>query len=82
MSRTLEQEFLDQVFVHKSSIVLGTLLKFYNDIANTGVTIPDCMCLYTPEERAKQHYFELLADNNKFNETYEQCWERYKEILP
>lgn len=79
--RTLEEEFSDQVFIHKSSIVLGSLLKYYNDIASTGVTIPDCMQI-SPEDRAKQHYFELLADKNKFNETYEQCWERYKEVLP
>lgn len=81
MSRTLEEEFIEQVFVHKSSIVLGSLLKFYNDIASTGVTIPDFMQA-SPEERAKQHYFELLADKNKFNEMYEQCWDRYKELLP
>lgn len=82
MSRTLEEEFIEQVFIHKSSIVLGSLQKYYNDIANTGVTIPDFMCTCTPEERAQQHYFELLADKNKFNETYELCWERYKEVLP
>ena len=81
MSRTLEEEFIEQVFVHKSSIVLGSLLKYYNDIASTGVTIPEFMQA-SPEERAKQHFFELLANKNKFNETYEQCWERYKELLP
>jgi hypothetical protein len=82
MGRTLESEFAETVFIHKSSIVLGSLLKFYNDIASSGVTIPDCMCTETPESRAKQHYYELLADRNKFNEIYEQCWERYKNILP
>ena len=80
--RTLENEFTQAVFNHKSAIVLGSLLKFYNDIASTGVTIPDFMCSESPEDRAKQHYFELLADKNKFNEMYEQCWERYKELLP
>lgn len=82
MSRTLEEEFIEQVFIHKSSIVLGSLLKYYNDIASTGVTIPDFMCSYTPEERAQQHYFDLLANKNKFNEMYELCWDRYKEVLP
>ena len=82
MSKTLESQFSEAVFNHKSAIVLGSLLKYYNDIANTGVTIPDFMCSCTPEDRAKQHYFELLADKNKFNEMYELCWETYKEILP
>ena len=82
MSRTLEQEFTEQIFRHKSSIVLGSLLKYYNDIASTGVTIPDFMGSCTPEERAQQHYFELLADKNKFNEIYELCWDKYKEVLP
>ena len=82
MSKTLENEFSEAIFNHKSAIVLGSLLKYYNDIASTGVTIPDFMCLCTPEERAKQHYFELLADKNKFNEMYELCWDKYKEVLP
>lgn len=82
MSRTLENEFSEAVFNHKSTIVLASLLKYYNDIANTGVTIPDFMCSCTLEERAQQHYFDLLADKNKFNEMYELCWDRYKEILP
>lgn len=81
MSRTLEEEFIDQVFIHKSSIVLGSLLKYYNDIASTGVTIPEFMDK-SAEEKAQEHYFNLLADKNKFNEMYEQCWDRYKEILP
>jgi hypothetical protein len=79
---TLAREFENYKFIHKSSIVLGSLLKYYNDIASTGVTIPDFMASESPEDRAKQHYFELLADKNKFNETYEMCWERYKEVLP
>ena len=81
MSRTLEEEFLNQVFVHKSSIVLGSLLKYYNDIASTGVTIPEFMD-ETPEEKAQEHYYKLLANKNKFNEMYELCWDRYKELLP
>lgn len=78
---TLEQEFSDQVFIHKSSIVLGSLLKYYTDVANSGITIPEFMD-ETPEEKAQEHYYKLLANRNKFNETYEQCWNRYKEILP
>ena len=78
---TLEQEFSDQVFIHKSSIVLGSLLKYYTDVANSGVTIPEFMG-ESIEDKAQKHYFKLLADRNKFNEMYEACWERYKEILP
>ena len=31
MSMTLEQEFEQYKFIHKSSMVLGCLLKFYRD---------------------------------------------------
>ena len=79
--RTLEQEFTEAVFTHKSAIVMGTLLKFYNDVANTGVTIPEFMGK-SAEEQAKEHYFSLLADRNRFNETYEKCWEKYGGLLP
>lgn len=81
MSRTLEEEFTEQVFTHKSAIVLGSLLKYYNDIASMGVTVPEFMDK-SAEEKAQEHYFDLLADKNKFNEMYELCWDRYKEILP
>ena len=79
--RTLEQEFTEQVFIHKSAIVMGTLLKYYNDVANTGVTLPEFM-RKSPEEQAEEHYFNLLANKNKFNETYEKCWEKYGGLLP
>lgn len=81
MSRTLEEEFTEQVFIHKSSIIMGSLLKYYKDIASMGVTIPEFMDK-SAEEKAQEHYYRLLADRNKFNEMYEQCWDRYKEVLP
>ena len=79
--KTLEQEFTEQVFIHKSAIIMGTLLKSYNDVENTGVTLPEFM-RKSPEEQAEEHYFKLLADNNKFNEMYEKCWEKYGALLP
>ena len=81
MQKTLEQEFEEQVFIHKSSIVLGCLLKFYKDTQETGVNIPEFL-EETVEEKAQKHYFELLANNNKFNETYNACWEKYGALLP
>lgn len=78
---TLAREFENFKFIHKSSIVLGSLLKYYNDIAKTGITIPEFM-EKSAEDKAQEHYYKLLADRQKFNETYEACWERYKEILP
>ena len=79
--QTLEQEFEEQVFRHKSSVVLASLLVFYNDISRTGVTIPDFMDL-TPEEKAQMHYFRLLANKDEFNKTYKKCWDKYGEMLP
>ena len=81
MSKTLEQEFEEQVFIHKSSIVLGCLLKFYKDEQETGISIPEFLDK-SPEEKAQEHYFKLLANNNKFNEAYNDCWEKYGALLP
>ena len=80
MQKSLEQEFEEQVFIHKSSIVLGCLLKFYKDEQETGVNIPEFLDK-SPEEKAQEHYFNLLANNNKFNETYNDCWEKYGALL-
>jgi hypothetical protein len=79
--QTLEQEFEDQVFMHKSSIVLGCLLKFYKDEQETGVNIPEFLDK-SPEEKAQEHYFKILANNNKFNEIYNDCSEKYGALLP
>ena len=77
----LAREFSHYVFVHKSSIVLGCLLKHYNEIANTGVTIPEFMGK-SVEEQAKEHYYKLLENRVEFNRIYEKCWERYGALLP
>lgn len=77
----LEQEFENYKFIHKSSIVLGCLLKYYNELQNTGITIPAFMN-NSAEENAKEHYYKLLADNNRFNEIYESCWQKYGALLP
>lgn len=34
--QTLEQEFEDYVFKHKSAVVLGCLIRFYKDEQGTG----------------------------------------------
>ena len=79
---TLAKEFETYKFLHKSSIVLGSLLKYYNDVANMGVTVPEFMQLRTPEEEAKEHYYRLLENRVEFNKMYEKCWERYGALLP
>lgn len=79
---SLEHEFETYRFLHKSSIVLGCLLKYYNDVANTGVTVPEFMQERTPEEEAKEHYYRLLENRIEFNKMYEKCWEKYGGLLP
>ena len=78
----LAREFSNYVFAHKSKIVLGALLKYYNDVANMGVTIPEFMQARTPEEQAKEHYYKLLENKVEFNKMYDKCWERYGALLP
>ena len=78
---TLEHELEQRIFVHKSSIVLASLLTFYNDQRNTGINIPEFLN-ETIEEQAKIHYYKLLANKDEFNRIYEMCWEKYGHILP
>lgn len=77
----LAREFSNYVFAHKSTIVLSALLKYYNDVANSGVTIPDFM-RKSPEEEAKEHYYKLLENKVEFNKMYDKCWEKYGGLLP
>lgn len=77
----LGKEFLEQVFIHKSGVVMGALLTYYKGLAETGVNIPEFMD-DTPLEKAQQHYFKLLGNKNAFNEMYEKCWDKYGAILP
>ena len=81
MQKSLEQEFEDYKFIHKSSIVLGYLLKFYKDEQETGINIPEFLDK-TPEEKAQEHYYKLLANNNIFEKVYNGCWEKYGVLLP
>lgn len=81
MSLTLEQEFEDYVFKHKSAVVLGCLIKYYQDKKDTGVNIPEFLDS-TPEQKAKEHYYNLLGNNDEFNVIYNKCWERIGELLP
>ena len=79
---SLERELSHYIFLHKSSIVLGCLLKYYTDVANMGVTVPEFMQARTPEEQAKEHYYKLLENKVEFNKMYDKCWEKYGALLP
>lgn len=79
--QTLEQELEERIFVHKSSIILASLLTFYKDINSTGVTVPEFLDM-SIEEKAQLHYFKILANKDEFNKIYEKCWEKYGEMLP
>lgn len=46
-----------------------------------GINIPEFLNK-TPEEKAQEHYNKLLANNNKFNEICEECWNKIGELLP
>ena len=79
--QTLEQELEQCIFIHKSSIVLACLLMFYNDQSKSGIKIPEFLEM-SSEDKAKEHYYELLANKDEFNRIYEKCWEKYGHILP
>ena len=88
MQKSLEQEFSERVFVHKSAVILGNLLKFYKDLEdiNTNNYLEDIntnnFINLNFEEKAEMHYFVLLQNDKLFNEIYNKCWERIKYVLP
>ena len=79
---TLEQEFEKYKALHKWSVLYSVMKKFYADLNNTGVTIPEFMQAKTPDELALADMQALLSlpDGGKtFNQAYNDAWEVVKE---
>lgn len=77
----LAKEFQQYVFIHKSAIVEAALIKYYRDLQDTGIQLPEFMC-ETPIQKAQKQLIEILNDKEKFNRMYECVWEEVKWSMP
>lgn len=84
MDLTLEQEFEENKHLHKYAILKKFLISYYEDLQNTGVTIPSFLNNKTPEQQANEYIADLalMNDNYKtYNEKYELAWNKLVQIL-
>lgn len=77
----LAKEFQQYVFIHKSAIVEAALIKYYRDLQDTGIKLPDFMD-ESPTQKAQKALIEILNDKSKFNRMYNAVWEEVKWIMP
>lgn len=78
---SLEREFENYKFIHKSAIVEAALIKYYRDLQDTGIKLPDFMD-ESPTQKAQKALIEILNDKSKFNRMYNAVWEEVKWIMP
>lgn len=77
----LAKEFEIYKLLHKTSVVEAKLQCFYKDLVATGLKVANFKDK-SPDDKAKEHLFELLNDKDKFNRTYNAIWEEVKWSLP
>lgn len=79
---TLEKEFEIYKQLHKTSILTARISKYYKDLNESGVKIPEFLTV-DPLKMAQKEVIQLLStDINKFNTLYEEAWREYANVLP
>ena len=85
MEMTLEQELAERILFHKCVVLREFMKHYYDDLQNTGVTIPEFLQEdKTPDEQAQEYVADLVLkdDNQKtFNEKYEKVWQQIAPFL-
>lgn len=83
MSKTLEKEFEDFKIIHKSAIVKAVAMRYYSDLYDSEVNLPEFIESKEDvvERKANSYLIDLLNDKARFNKVYNNCWERIKEYL-
>ena len=81
---TPEEEFKARKALHKYSVLMARMMKYYADLQGTGTNIPAFMRDDTPEALAKRDIQKLLIRSDggeKFNRLYEMAWEEIAPVL-
>ena len=78
---TLEQELVARVFMHKTAILGGVLMKNYIDEQTKGnVSIPLCMVEEVADQYSNSVMQKALRDGT-FDSMYNDAWESIKEVM-
>lgn len=81
MELSLEKEFEEFKLLHKAAIIKGVALKYYSDLYDISI-LPIENKKEIVEKKASDYLIEIMNNDNNFNEVYQNCWERIKELLP
>jgi hypothetical protein len=73
---TLEQEFETFKAIHKYAVVKAKAMKYYSDLRQDQINLPDFMDENSPEELADRDIRNFLTHNSiqAFNNVYEKAW--------
>lgn len=81
----LEAEFEEMKALHKYAILKGKLIRYYQDLEENQVLVPDFMRIHeTPEALADRALkcLVLRRDNlEEFNRLYELAYQEIAEVL-
>lgn len=79
---TLEREFELYKQIHKATILQAKMTTYYENLQNTGITIPGFMQT-PPEKLAEKAVLDLVCHSPKlFDKLYNRAWEEVAEVLP
>lgn len=71
---SLEQEFEARKLLHKCKFIENMLIKFYQDLQNTGANIPWFLS-GGAKDLARKRLIELLDDKELFEKKYNEAYE-------
>lgn len=81
----LEAEFEQFKAVHKYATLKARLIKYYTDLQDGKVNLPDFMRDDTPEKLADAEIRRILCMPDgleRFDRLYNTCWEEIAEVMP
>ena len=86
MEKTLEQEFMERVFIHQTAILGGALMNDYieretKEQSNSEINLPEFMIKAKADKWSNKVMAEALQ-NGTFKVLYEKAWADIAEDLP
>lgn len=84
MEHTLEKEFEDFKIIHKSAIVKAVAMRYYSDLYDSEVNLPECIKSKEDfvDRQVNTYMDALMLDMNEFEKIYNNCWNEVGRYLP
>ena len=74
--QTLEKEIPAYIEEHKRRTIKDYLKRYYDDLYNTGVQIPEFMLSKKPKELVEKVYNSIINNKEFIDKKYEQAYQR------